>query len=124
MTEPLALLLYEKLLPGSQLVNRLQDLKYRVHTISEPSALVPSAEQQLPMIVLADLASSKASVPAELQKLKQNPATSHLPVIAFGAEDLPDVRQAALAVGNTVIASEVMLLNHLPQLLQQALRID
>ena len=44
MSEPLALVLYEKLLPGSQLVNRLQDLKYRVQTISDPAKLTESAE--------------------------------------------------------------------------------
>ena len=35
MTQPLALVLYEKLLPGSQLVNRLQDLNYRVQAIAD-----------------------------------------------------------------------------------------
>src|SRR5262245_49139849 len=39
MTEPLALVVYEKLLPGSQLVNRLQDLKYRVQTVADPTQL-------------------------------------------------------------------------------------
>ena len=38
MTQPLALVLYEKLLPGSQLVNRLQDLNYRVQTIADPAS--------------------------------------------------------------------------------------
>jgi len=48
MTEPLALVLYEKLLPGSQVVNRLQDLKYRVESISDASRLVECAEQIRP----------------------------------------------------------------------------
>src|SRR5438445_9362650 len=37
MTTPLALVFYENLLPGSQLVNRLQDLGYRVQTIGDRS---------------------------------------------------------------------------------------
>ena len=45
MTEPLALVVYEKLLPGSQIVNRLQDLNYRVQTISDPALLAECAEQ-------------------------------------------------------------------------------
>ncbi len=40
MTEPLALVLYERLLPGSQVVNRLQDLRYRVQTVAEARLLV------------------------------------------------------------------------------------
>ena len=35
MTQPLALVWYEKLMPGSKLVNRLQDLGYRVLTAPE-----------------------------------------------------------------------------------------
>ena len=55
MTQPLALVLYEKLLPGSQLVNRLQDLNYRVQTVTEPSTLVECAEQSKPMLVFRRL---------------------------------------------------------------------
>src|ERR1700677_3769532 len=54
MTQPLALVLYEKLLPGSQLVNRLQDAGYRVQTVPAADALVASAEQEKTIIVLTD----------------------------------------------------------------------
>ena len=85
MTQPLALVLYEKLLPGSQIVNRLQDLNYRVQAIAEASRLVECAEQAKPMLVLADLESTRNNVCAVLARLKQNAATRHLPVIAFSA---------------------------------------
>src|SRR5436190_2254864 len=88
MMEPLALVLYEKLLPGSQVVNRLQDLKYRVETISDATRLVECAQQSGPMIVLVDLESAKENVCAEIARLKQTPATRHLPVIAFSNERL------------------------------------
>ena len=74
MTQPLALVLYEKLLPGSQLVNRLQDLNYRVQTLSEATTLVECAEQAKPMLVLADLESSRKDVCPSIARLKQNPA--------------------------------------------------
>ena len=35
MTQPLALFFTRRLMPGSQLVNRLQDLKYRVQTVND-----------------------------------------------------------------------------------------
>ena len=35
MTRPLALVFYEKFMPGSQLVNRLQDLNYRVRVVND-----------------------------------------------------------------------------------------
>jgi hypothetical protein len=62
MTEPLALVFYEKLLPGTQLVNRLQDLKYRVQTVSDADSLVECAQESKPMVVLADLISTKNNV--------------------------------------------------------------
>src|SRR6185436_6641527 len=118
MTQPLALVLYEKLLPGSQIVNRLQDLNYRVELIAN------AAEQSRPLLVLADLDSAHQNVCAALGRLKQNPATNHLPVIAFSGQDSQDLRAAALAAGITLLVTEAAILNHLPQLLEQALHIE
>jgi CheY-like chemotaxis protein len=125
MTQPLALVLYEKLLPGSQLVNRLQDLNYRVQVISDPANLVTSAEHIKPMIVLADLAAMPSDVCAALTHLKANPTTNHLPVIAFCAEHTgTDLQVQAQAAGATLVVSDTALLNHLPQCLDQALQIE
>jgi CheY-like chemotaxis protein len=124
MTQPLALVLYDRLLPGTQVVNRLQDLGYRVQTLSEPDRLVESAEQAKPLLVLADLESTRDDVCAALTRLKQNPATQHLPILAFGGENAPDVQAAAKAAGVTLIAGEAAVLNHLPQLLEQVLQVE
>ena len=40
MIQPLALVFYERLLPGSQVVNRLQDMRYRVQVVGDPAGLV------------------------------------------------------------------------------------
>jgi len=125
MTQPLALVLYEKLLPGSQLVNRLQDLNYRVQVISDPANLVNSAEQTRPLLVLADLAAAPSNVCAALTRLRANPATNHLPVIAFcGEQTGTDLQVQAQAAGATLVVSDMALLNHLPQCLDQALQIE
>lgn len=122
MTQPLALVLYEKLLPGSQLVNRLQDLSYRVQTIADAAKLVECAEQAKPLLVLADLECK--DVCAAIGRLRQNSATKHLPVLAFGGEHSADLQKAAQAAGVTLIAGETAILNHLPQLLEQALVVE
>ncbi len=124
MTQPLALVLYEKLLPGSQLVNRLQDLNYRVQSVSNTGLLVECCEQAKPMLVLADLRASHKDVCAAIGKLKKNSATQHVPVIAFGDENDPELQKAALEAGVTLIVSESALLNHLPQCLEQALKVE
>ena len=124
MTQPLALVLYEKLLPGSQLVNRLQDLNYRVQAVADAGRLVECAEQAKPMLVLADLESAQNNVCAALARLKQNPGTKHLPIIAFSREDAPELQATAKAAGATLLVSEAAILNHLPQLLDQALQVE
>ena len=124
MTQPLALVLYERLLPGSQIVNRLQDLNYRVQTIADPGLLVECAEQAKPLLVLADLESTRSNVSLAIGRLRQNLATKHLPVIAFGADSAPGLTDAAQAAGVTLIVSEAAILNHLSQLLDHALQVE
>ncbi len=124
MTQPLALVLYERLLPGSRLVNLLQDLKYRVQTIADPSLLAQCAEQVKPMLVLADLESPRNNVCEAIGRLKKSPATQHIPIIAFGADNAADLQNAAKAAGVTLVVGESALLNHLPQFLEQALQVE
>jgi CheY-like chemotaxis protein len=124
MTQPLALVLYERLLPGSQLVNRLQDLKYRVQVIADAEKLVECAEQAKPMLVLADLESTQNNVCPALARLKQNASTKHLPVIAFSGDNAAELQAAAKAAGVTLLVSEAAMLNHLPQFLDQALQVE
>jgi CheY-like chemotaxis protein len=124
MTQPLALVLYEKLLPGSQIVNRLQDLSYRVQVIAEPGRLVECAEQAKPLLVLAELESTRDNVCAVLARLKQHEATKHLPVIAFSPEAATELQAAAQAAGVTLVGRETAILNHLPQILEQALEVE
>jgi CheY-like chemotaxis protein len=122
MTQPLALVLYERLLPGTQLVNRLQDLQYRVETLTDAAKLVECAQQSRPLLVLADLGASHGDIAAVISRLRQNPATSHLPVIGFGAGN-DSVAPAAQAAGATLVVSDTAILNHLPECLDQALQV-
>jgi CheY-like chemotaxis protein len=124
MTQPLALVLYEKLLPGSQLVNRLQDLGYRVLTAPAADALVACAEQEKPMLVLVDLTAANSKGPELIAQLKKNPATNHLPVIAFAEEREAALQTAAREAGASLVVNDAAILTHLEQFLQQALHLD
>ena len=55
MTRPLALFVYERLLPAGQLVNRLQDLGYRVQSLEDPATLVFSLDWFLPSFMDAEI---------------------------------------------------------------------
>ena len=119
MTQPLALLLYEKLLPGTQLMNRLQDMNWRVQTLHDGMALARTAEEHKPVIVLADIASSRNSVCAGISELRRNPKTAHIPVIAFSADE--SLHATASTAGATLVVSDAAALQHLNQFIDQAL---
>ena len=123
MTQPLALVLYERLLPGTQLVNRLQDLGYRVLTVAGDT-LKTTAEKERPMLALVDLAARRIRVPELIADLRANPATSHLPVIAFANDQDAKREAAARKAGATLVVNEAAMLDHLDQFLEQALQLD
>jgi CheY-like chemotaxis protein len=124
MTKPLALLFYEKLLPGTQLLNRLQDLGYRVQTTGEVGAVAELARSTRPMLLFMDLQDRQGQVPAVIQSLKAGEETSHLPVIAFAAERETRLQDAARAAGASIVVNEAVLLQHLNHFMEQALQID
>lgn len=124
VTQPLALVLYEDLMPGSQLVNRLQDLHYRVLAVPNVSQLSDYAHKEGPMLIFADLAFSRTDICAAITRLKSDPATSHIPIIAFADEGADALQSAGRQAGATLVATDSAVLSHLPQLLEQALHVE
>ena len=124
MTQPLALLAYERLLPGSQLVNRLQDRGYRVQTNETNMDLVEQAQREKPILVIADVGPHSERLLAAISQLKKNPDTNHLPVIAIADAHNPSLQEAARAAGATLVVNETAILVHLEQFLEQALQVD
>ncbi len=124
MTRPLAIVSYEKLLPGSQLANRLQDLGYRVLTAPGAEAIVACAEQEKPMLVFMDLVATRTKLCEVIAQLKKNPVTSHLPGIAFADEKDAALQSAAREAGATLVVNDAAILTHLEPFLEQALRLD
>ncbi len=124
MTTPLALVFYENLLPGSQLVNRLQDLGYRVLTHTRADTLVAQTAESKPFLAIIDLASQHSDLCQIIQQLRQTPETGHIPVLAFARDAQEELRNAAHAAGATLVAGDVAVLAHLPQLLEQLLEAE
>ena len=124
MTQPLALVVYEKLLPGTQLVNRLQDLHYRVRAVTDSTTLVGIARQETPMLVLADLESRKDDICKVIAELRADAATQHIPVIAIAKEGDTMLIKAAEKAGATLVAGETAILGHLTHFLDRALMVE
>ena len=124
MPEPLALLLYERLLPGGQLVNQLQDRGYRVHTLSDPAKLVATAETEKPMLAVVDVSAQADKTISEIRRLKSSGSTSHIPVIAVAPANDGDLQERARTGGANLVVSDNAIVAHLDQFLEQALQVD
>ena len=124
MTQPLTLLLYEKLMPCGPLVTRLEDRGYRVQSIADPAQLVATAEVGKPILAIVDLEPKQAQVCEAIAQLRHNSATAHLPVIAIASPLHATLQETARAAGATLVVQDNTILQHLDQFLQQALHVE
>jgi len=124
VTLPLAIVFYEDLMPGSRLVNRLQDLQYRVQAVTDPGELVAAAGSAGPMLILADLVSTRADICALIKQLRDNRVTAHVPVIAFADDAEEGLQGAARAAGATLVVADSAILTHLEQFIERALQVE
>jgi CheY-like chemotaxis protein len=120
--KPLALLCCSDVLLGSQLTSRLQDMGYRVQTVHGDAALQEECEREKPLVLLAEVANRPGACDS-IALVKKTPATSHIPVLAFTASRDKALQTAAEQSGVSLLAGNAVVLEHLPQLLDQVLDI-
>jgi CheY-like chemotaxis protein len=120
---PLALLVYEALLPGSQLANRLRELGYRVLVPGQPADLPALAHAEMPLVILIDLLAKTTNAAECISALRANPATAHIPVIAFCPLKQRALQEAARRAGANLIAISDGIYEQLPALLSQVLEV-
>jgi CheY-like chemotaxis protein len=123
MSKPLALVYYLNLLPGSQLANRLEDLGYRVQTLDSVALLPPACEREKPLVVIAELVPAPDAC-AAVAKVKKNPATQHVPVLAFTSANDAATQNSAMEAGVALLAGNAAIAEQLPQLLDQVLQLE
>lgn len=124
MTKPLALVFYERLMPGSRLVNRLQDLGYRVTTVTEAKGLAAQARSEPPLVIVMDLQSSFADMSTVILEIKNSAETGHVPILGFMESKNKDLQTAAVAAGAALVAVDDAVIPQLPHLLEQILTIE
>jgi len=123
MSEPLAVVYYSNLIPGSQVVSRLQDLGYRVQTLSTVKGLAEVCEREKPLIVLIEALPQADTLP-EIRALRSNPATQHIPALGFSGAHDRAFQESAREAGVSLLAASAAVLEQLPQLLDQVLQVD
>jgi CheY-like chemotaxis protein len=124
MSSPLVLIFYEKLMPGSQMVNRLQDMGYRVVSTTDPLKLVDEVRKQKPMVLVADLETKTGDVPDSIRELKEDLETQHIPVLAFANLEDEALHERARVAGAKLIAGRDGVLDQLSHLLDHVLEMD
>tara|TARA_Y100001934_G_scaffold181389_1_gene214625 strand:- start:2633 stop:3043 length:411 start_codon:yes stop_codon:yes gene_type:complete len=124
VTEPLALCVYERMLPGSQLLVKLQDLGYHAHHTQDIGQVISEAEEHGPIIVLLDLVWRQRDPLIAINQLANNPKTEHLPVIAFANMESEKLLERALIEGASLVTGDDGILQQLKQLLDQAMDFD
>jgi len=123
MLHPLAIVFYERLMPGSQLLNRLQDLGYRVLAADNAARLAATVQQEMPLVLIVDL-SAKGDICAAIDAIKRTPETTHVPVIAFAPDNASQLIAAGQKAGANLAVGESAITSYLPQLLDQALQVE
>ncbi len=123
MLQPLAILCYERVMPGSQLANRLQDLNYRVLVVNDPSLLVATARRESPLLIFVDMV-HRGDVVGTISQLKAEADFRHLPVVAFASDKDEELLTMAQQTGARLAVGESALTGHLQQILEQALQLD
>ncbi|MGA4643237.1 hypothetical protein [Limisphaera sp. 4302-co] len=124
MTKPRLLLYYERLLPGTQLVNRLQDLGYEVRTVGVVQDLPAVAAAWTPLIIVADLEGTRGDVLEAVRRVRADPATAHVPVLGFHGTSAADLAERAQQSGVTLVVQDAAMTHHLAQCLARALEVD
>ena len=124
VTKPLAIVFFEKLVPGNRLGHRLADLGWRVTEVKVATDLVAQARDQRPLLIIAELALRTGDLCPVIEELARTPETSHVPVLGYGDPKNQKLVDAAVKAGARLVAAETGILDQLPQLLEHVLAVD
>ncbi len=128
MTKPLALVFYENLLIGNQVLNKLQELGYRTTLVADLGRLTEQARTEKPLLLVLELALESDRACDAVSVLRRDPETAHVPVLAFAAEELRGRQkrfdEMARGAGISLLADESGLLAQLASLLDRVLAVE
>ena len=124
VTQPLAIVFYESLLPGRQLANKLTDLGYRVQTATVAAGVADLVRKERPMVLIAQLGLRHGDFCGVIAELKKDPAVAHVPVIGYTSTKDKKLQDAAVKAGAKLVAADSAILDQLPHLLEHALAVE
>lgn len=122
MVQPVAIVLSDRVVIGAQLEQKLEELDYRVKVSDNPDGLEALALEHKPLVVLIDLATDANLNAASV--LSDRPETRHVPLVGYAHDVRPELQQRANNAGISVVVPDAAILQHLKQLLDQALHVE
>ena len=122
--QPVALVVHDRLMPGSALANRLVDRGWRVHSQSGVDGLLEWMRSNRPMLLVVQLDLRGGDVCRLIQDLRADAGLSHIAVLAYGPLANSRLRESAIAAGAQVVAADSSILDQLPSLIDTALAVD
>jgi len=124
VAQPLALVVSERTIPGTQLLGKLNDLGYRTEHLKDLGRLIQVAEYMKPLVIFMDLEWKTRDPLVSINSLVRNPATEYTPIIAYAPMSEEDRLERALNTGATLVTVDSRVLPQLERLLDQAMEID
>lgn len=123
-SQPVSMVIHDRLMPGSAIANRLVDRGWRVHTCSGKDVLLEQLRRHKPMLVVVQLDLRGGDTCQLIQDLRADVELAHMAVLAYGPLANTRLRDAAITAGAQVVAAESSILEQLPSLIDAALAVD
>lgn len=122
--QPTALVVHDRLMPGTALANRLVDRGWRVHSQTGINGLFEWMRSYRPMLLVIQLDLRVGDVCRLIQDLRADAGLTHIAILAYGPVANSRLRESAIAAGAQVVAAESSILDQLPSLIDTALAVD
>ena len=123
-TQPVAMVVHDRLMPGSALANRLVDQGWRVHSHNAAAGLLERLRSQKPILLVIQLDLRGGDVCRLIEDLRSDSSLTHIAVLAYGPLANARLRDGAIAAGAQVVAADSSILEQLPSLIDTALAVD
>lgn len=123
-SQPVSLVVHDRLMPGSAIANRLVDRGWRVHTHGGVEGFLDQLRHRRPMLLVVQLDLRGGEVCRLIEELRADVELAHIAVLAYGPVSNIRLRDAAIAAGAQVVAADSSILDQLPSLIETALSVD
>ena len=84
----------------------------------EEETLIAALQEETPSVLFIDIGLSSLDGPSLIQKLKQNPSTRTLPIVAFGNSLRADLLQDAKEMGADLVLPKSAFREQLPEIIR------